>query len=47
LNNDLDKNHAIPNDEAIQAAYEKIRELEQTQQHIDTKEALEKLERSC
>lgn len=46
MNNDLDKNHGIPNYEAIQAAYEKIWELEQTQQHIDTPEALEQLERS-
>jgi hypothetical protein len=39
MNNDLEKNNDIANDD-------KIRELEQTQQHIDTPEALERLERS-
>jgi len=32
MNNDLDKNYSISNYEAIQAAYEKIWKLEQTQQ---------------
>lgn len=46
MNNDLDKTHSILNDEAIQVAYEKIWKIEQSQQHIDTPEALEQLERS-
>ena len=46
MNNDLDKTHNILNDEAIQAAYEEIWKIEQSQQHIDTPEALEQLERS-
>ena len=44
--NDLDKRHNIPTTEAIQAAYEQIWKLEQSQQHIDSPEALEQLERS-
>lgn len=44
MNNDLDKNHSTLIDEAIQAAYEDIRKIEQSQQHIDTPEALEQLE---
>jgi hypothetical protein len=43
---DLDRKHSISNYEAIQAAYEEIWKLEQTQQHIDSPEALEQLERS-
>lgn len=46
MNNDLDKKHYIATDEEIQTVYEKIWELEQTPQYIDTPEAIEKLERS-
>jgi hypothetical protein len=46
LNNDLDRNHCMANYDEIQAAYEKIWELEQTPQYIETPEALEQLERS-
>ena len=42
--NDLDKNHIIPNIEAIQSTNEEILKLEQ--QHIDSPEALEQFERS-
>lgn len=46
MNNDLDKNYCITNYDEIQAAYERIWELEQTPQNIDSPEALEQLERS-
>ncbi len=46
MNNDLDKDYCGANEAEIQAAYEKIRELEQTPPQVDSPETLEQLERS-
>lgn len=46
MTNDSDKKHCIESDDEMQAAYERIWELEQTPQNVDSPEALEQLERS-
>ena len=46
MNKDLGDGHCEPSGKEIQAAYDRIRELEQSPQNMDTPDALEQLERS-